>query len=244
MFLDFLARLDKLDRFHTANLVTKEVANGSLENLVHQVFHGTDHGNNAWSLCIRNVNENLQIDAEHEALIAFGNDGLKARIKPMSSCHVLRPIELENCRENELRVVNPGIDRVLSRSQRFLPDALVARANQAAELEVCAGCILCGQSYISLDNGDLTLFHNQHRHLFHANQERVEVVSAIEQRVMLQADLPASLQELLEILIVVMLIVFAAKDQPHQLEISDARFRFELTDVFESAQPAGNSARR
>src|ERR1039458_8214999 len=192
LFLDFLARLDERNRLHTANLVTKEVANGSLENLVNQVFHGTDHGNNAWSLCIRNVNENLQVDAEHEALIAFGNDGLKARIKPMSSCHVLRPIELENCRENELRVVNPGIDRVLPRSQRFFPDALVAGANQAAELEVCAGCVLRRQSYVGLDHGDRTLFHNPHRYLFHANQERVEVVSAIEQRVVLEGDLPGT----------------------------------------------------
>ena len=94
LFLDFLARLDELDCFHAANLVAKEVAHGSLQNFVHKIFHGTDHGNNTRSICIRNVNQNLQIDAEHKALIAFGNDRLKARIKPMSSCHVLCPVEL------------------------------------------------------------------------------------------------------------------------------------------------------
>ena len=190
------------------------------------------------------MNENLQVDAEHEALIAFGNDGLKTRIEPVSSGHVLCPIELEDCRENELGIVDPGIDRVLSGSQRFLPDALVAGANQAAELEVCAGSVLCGQSDVGLDDGDLTLFDNQHRNLLHANQERVEVVSAIKQRVVLEADLSASLEELLEVLIVVVLIVLAAENQPHQLEISDAGFPFELADVLESAQPAGNSAGR
>src|SRR5208337_4670760 len=102
---------------------------------------------------------------------------------------------------NELGVVNPRINRVLPRSQRFLPDALMARANQAAELEVRAGCVLRGQSYVGLDNGDLALFYNQHRHLLHANQERVEVVSAIEQRVVLEADLATGLEEFLEVLI-------------------------------------------
>jgi len=45
---------------------------------------------------------------------------------------------------------------------------------------------------------------------------------------MLQADLSTSLQELLEILVVVILIVFAAKDQSHKLEVSDAGLHFEL----------------
>jgi len=42
------------------------------------------------------VNENLQIDAEHEALIAFGDDGLKTRVEAVSSGDVLGPIELED----------------------------------------------------------------------------------------------------------------------------------------------------
>ena len=90
------------------------------------------------------MNQDLQVDAEHEAFVAFGNDGLKAGIEPMSSGYVLRPVELEDCREHELCIVNPGIDWVLPGSQRFLPDALVARANQAAEFESCAGCVLGG----------------------------------------------------------------------------------------------------
>ena len=78
--------------------------------------------------------------------------------------------------------------------------------------------------------------------MFHANQERVEVVSAIEQRIVLESDLSTSLQELLEILIVVVLVVLATKDQRHKLEIRDAILPFELTDVFESAEPAGDGA--
>jgi hypothetical protein len=56
------------------------------------------------SFCIRNANESLQIDAEHEAPIALGDGRLKARNMPMSSRDVLRSIELKNRRENELGI--------------------------------------------------------------------------------------------------------------------------------------------
>jgi hypothetical protein len=42
------------------------------------------------------VNENLEIDAEDEAFVALGNDGLKARVEAVSSGDVLGPIELED----------------------------------------------------------------------------------------------------------------------------------------------------
>ena len=41
-----------------------------------------------------------------------------------------------------------------------------------------------------------------------------------------------------------MLIVLAAEDQRHQLEVSDSGFAFNFADVLESAQPAGNGAGR
>ena len=98
----------------------------------------------------------------------------------------------------------------------------MARPNQAAELEVRAGCVLRRQSHVGLDDRHLPLFHNQHRHLLHAHQERIQVVGAVEQRVVLQADLSARLKELLEVLVVVVLIVLAAEDQADHLEIGDA----------------------
>jgi hypothetical protein len=79
--------------------------------------------------------------------------------------------------------------------ERLLPDALMAGAHERAEFEVRAGCVLRGKADVGLDDGDLTLFDNQHRHLLHANQERVEVVRAVEQRIVLETDLSAGLKE-------------------------------------------------
>ena len=59
---------------------------------------------------------------------------------------------------------------------------------------------------------------------------------------MLETDFSAGLEEPLEVLIVVVLIVLAAKDEAHQLEIGDAAFGFKLADVFEFAEAAGNGA--
>src|ERR1700691_791385 len=118
----------------------------------------------------------------------------------------------------------------------------MAGANEAAEFEVCAGSILRGQPDIGLDDGDLALLHNQHGNLLHANEERIEVVCAIKKRVVLEANFSAGLKEFLEVLIVVVLIVLAAENQSHQLEISYIGFQLKLTDVLEPSEPAGNSA--
>src|SRR5208282_3384526 len=110
------------------------------------------------------------------------------------------------------------------------------------ELEVRARRVLRGKADVGLDDGDLALLDNQHGDLLNTNQERIEVVSAVEQRIVLEADFSAGLKELLEVLIVVVLIVLAAKDQAHQLKIGDAAFGFKVADVIEFAEAAGNGA--
>ena len=76
-----------------------------------------------------------------------------------------------------------------------------------------AGSILGRQTNVGFDDSHLALFDNQHRDLFDAYQERVQVVCAVEKRVVLKADFATGIQELLEILVVVVQVVLAAKDQ-------------------------------
>ena len=61
---------------------------------------------------------------------------------------------------------------------------------------------------------------------------------------MLQADLSAGIEELLEILEVVVQGVLAAEDGGDELEIGGAGVLFELFDIVESSQPVGDGAGR
>jgi hypothetical protein len=72
--------------------------------------------------------------AEDEAFIAFGDDGFEARVEAVGSGDVLGPIELEDGGENELGVVDAGIDGILAGAQRLLPDALMAGAHQSCRI--------------------------------------------------------------------------------------------------------------
>ena len=135
-----------------------------------------------------------------------------------------------------------GIDGIFAGAQRLLPDALMAGPHQAAELEVGAGCVLRGQADVGLDDRNLALFDNQHRHLLHADQERIEVVSAVEKRIVLQADFSAGLQELLEVLIVVVLMFLLPRIRLISSKSVTPAFVFKLADIFEFAEPAGDGA--
>ena len=106
LLLHFLARLDERDGFHAADLVAEEIADGRLQNLVHEILHGANHGDHARSLGVGNVNENLEIDAEDEALVALGDDGLQPRVEAVSAGDVLGPVELEDGGEHDLGVVD------------------------------------------------------------------------------------------------------------------------------------------
>ena len=60
-----------------------------------------------------------------------------------------------------------------------------------------------GEPDEALDHRDLALVHDEHRHEVDADEERVQQVRAVEQRVVLQADLAAGVEERLEVLVVV-----------------------------------------
>ena len=59
---------------------------------------------------------------------------------------------------------------------------------------------------------------------------------------MLQADFAAGIEELLEVLVVVVQRVFAAEDGGDELEVGGVGLLFELRDVVELSQAAGDGA--
>jgi hypothetical protein len=131
------------------------------------------------------MNEDLKIDGEDEALTALGHDRLKSFIELVSARNSLRPIQLEDGRGNDFRLLDARVDGVLSRPQWFLPDTTVPRSDQAAELELGPGGILGGQANVRLDDRYLTLLDDEHRYLFDLEQEWIDVVGAVEERVVL-----------------------------------------------------------
>ena len=84
------------------------------------------------------------------------------------------------------------------------------------------------------------------------DQKGVEVISAVEQGVMLQANLASLVQKRLKILIGLVLVVLAPKDGLDELWVGDRRSTLttrlglflEVLNVLESTQPAGNVSGR
>jgi hypothetical protein len=152
------------------------------------------------------------------------------------------PVEREDEGRHQLRRVDARVDGVLAGAQGLLPDAAVSGADDAAELELLAGCVQCGQTDERLDDGHLTLVHHQHRDHLHAYQEGVEEVRTVQQRIMLQADPPAVVQEALEVLIVVVQVVLGAEQEVDHLGIGGTLDRFQRGHVVEAAEPAGQVA--
>ena len=239
-FLHDLAGLDELDGFHAADFVAEEIADGGLQDLVHQILHGADHGDDARGLGVGNVDEDLEVDGEDKALVALGDDGFEPRVEAVGAGDVLGPVELEDGGEDDFGVVDAGVDGIFAGAQRFLPDALMAGAHEAAEFEADAGSVLRGQADVGLDDGDLALLDDQHGDLLHADEEGIEVVSAVEKRIVLQADFAAGIEELLEVLVVVVQRVFAAEDGGDELEVGGVRLLFEFCDIVEESQTAGD----
>src|SRR5689334_15192558 len=75
------------------------------------------------------------------------------------------------------------------------------------------------------------------------DEERVERVRAVEQRVVLQPDLPAVVEEGLEVLVVVVLDVLRAEQALDDLGIGSTR-RFHAREVREALETARDVAGR
>ena len=92
------------------------VAYRRLQHLVHEVRNASDHGNDIWGLGVRNVNLHLQIDGEVKTLAALGLNLLQLRIKIVSLRNYISPVESNDKRGYNDRLVTAGIDRILSGS--------------------------------------------------------------------------------------------------------------------------------
>jgi hypothetical protein len=119
----------------------------------------------------------------------------------------------------------------------------VARAHDRAELEVGARRVERRQAHEGLDDGDLALPHQQHRHELDLHQEGVQQVGAVQQRVVLEPDLAAARHERLEVLVVVVHRVLVAEQDLDDLGVEGAA-GLHLADVGETAEPAGDVTRR
>jgi hypothetical protein len=189
------------------------------------------------------VDLHLQVDREHEALAALADDGFEPGVQVVCLRRGLRPVEREDERRHEFGRVHPRIDRVLAGAQRLLPDAAVTGPHDAAELEVGARRVQRRQADEALDDRDLALVDHQHRHHLDPDQERVEQIGAVQQRVVLHADTTAGRQERLEVLVVVVQGVLGAEQHVDQFGVGDGRVALHLGDVVEAAEPARDVAR-
>ena len=77
-----------------------------------------------------------------------------------------------------------------------------------------------------------------------AHEERVEQVGAVQQRIVLQADPAAVVQERLEVLVVVVQLVLGPKQLLDEFRVADLRILFERFDVGEAADTTGDVGRR
>ena len=223
------------------------VAHRGLQHFVDEVRHAAHHRDDIRRLGVRNVDLHLQIDREVKAFTALRLDLLQLRIKIVRLRHDIGPVQRDDERRHDDGLVTARIDRVLSGSQRLLPDAAMAGPHEAAELELTARSVLRRETDVRLDHRDLALLDDQHGHFFHADQKRVEVVRAVQQGIVLQPDLAAQFQKLLKILIGAVLVVLVAQNGLDESRVrggaraSDGLQRF---DILESAQAARDIAGR
>ena len=161
----------------------------------------------------------------------------------MGVAREVRPVERQDRRRDDLGLVDARVERVLAGAQRLGPDALVARLDDGAELELLARRVLRGQADVRLDDGDLALAHDEHLAQLDLHEERVEQVRAVEQRVVLQPDAPAVGEEGLVVLVVVVEVVLRAQ---HGLDHRHGRPALGLhrRHVLEPADAAGDVTRR
>ena len=244
-----LAGLDESHRLERLQRVAEVVADRALQHLAHEVAHRADHRDHLRCSRVGDVDLDLQVDLEDEALAALGHDRRQVRVEVVGLGARLGPVEGEDERGHDLGGVHAWVDGVLAGAQRFGPDAAVPGAHDRAELELLAGRVGGRQTDEALDHGDLALVHHEHRHEIDAHEERVQQVGAVEQRVVLQSDLAAGVEEGLEVLVVVVQVVLAAEQEVDELGIGGAGAPtcvrlLDRRDVGEAAEPAGDVARR
>ena len=186
------------------------VAHRGLQNFVHQVLHGADHGNNAGRLRIRHVNLDLKVDLEDEAFLRFRNNLLELRIQVVCFTDSVRPVQIQNGSRHDFRLVTAWVERILARAQGFLPNTAMTGTDEGTIFEVRPRSVLCCQTDVGLDHCDLTLLDDQHGHELNDDQERIQCVSTVEKRVMLKANVATVIKEGLKILIVVVQVILAA----------------------------------
>ena len=180
-----------LHRFERLQRVAEVVADRRLQHLVDEVPHRADHRDHLRRLGVGHVDLHLQVDLEHEALAALASIGERCASRSCASDVASAQLSVRIERRHDLGRVHARVDRVLAGAQRLLPDAAVAGTHDRTELELRARRVERRQADEGLDDRDLALVHDEHRHQLDAHEERVQQVRAVEQRVVLQADLAA-----------------------------------------------------
>lgn len=237
--LHLVALLDEVDRGHLLKRVAEVVAHRRLQHLVDEVLHATDDRDDLRCFSVGDVNLNLQVDREFEAFLGLRHNRAEILIETVRLRGCRCPVERENERRNDFPRIRPRVDRELTGAQRFLPDTAVTRTDERAELEVGARRVDGREADVGLHDRHLPLIDHEHRNELDGDQERVQVVGAVEQRIVLEADAAAGIQELLEVLIVVVLGVLAREQNLDDLAVLLGRlsflWRFECRDVVEVA---------
>ncbi|HPB32519.1 MAG TPA: hypothetical protein PLB62_13775, partial [Candidatus Sumerlaeota bacterium] len=149
------------------------------------------------------MNLDLKVYGELKTFAAFRDDGAELGVQVMSTGNGLGPVERQDGCGNDLALLAMGIDGEFACAEGFLPDAAMSRPDQRTELEIQSGGILRDKSHIGFHDGDLALFHDKHRDEFHTDEEGIEVIGAIKERIMLKTDAAAVVEEQLEILIII-----------------------------------------
>ncbi len=110
--------------------VAEVVAYRCLQDLVDEVLHRTDAGDDPRGHDVGDVDLHLQIDRELESFLTLGRDGGKAFVQIVSLAVGLAPVQREDEGRDHHHLVDVGVQRVLARAQRLLPETAVSRAHQ------------------------------------------------------------------------------------------------------------------
>ena len=86
---------------HALQFVAEMIADGGLQNFVHQIHHRPDHGNHARRVRVRHVDLHLQVDRENEAFVALRDDLLQLRVEIVRLRYLIGPIQSQEWRSEQ-----------------------------------------------------------------------------------------------------------------------------------------------
>ena len=242
--LHLLPRLDEADRFQALQRVAEVVADRRLQHLVDEVLHRADHRDDlrrpvsgTWICTCRSMR-----NTKPSRLFASIGDRCASRLCAVDTASAQLSVRID------VGTISAAYTRGLigylpvrsgsSQMPRWPGRTIEPNLNSAPDVSSV------GRPTYALMTATSPWFTTSIGTISTRDEERVQQVRAVQQRIVLQADVAAGVEERLEVLVVVVQVVLGAEQHLDDRAVLCVGLRLHARDVVEPAEPARDVARR